>query len=165
MLGEIDDGGLMRVRVSGLTIGIGFRDRIADGWWSLRLWFIAKFDGGEVNAECVDDGRDKAGASCGWIWCCTGELSGEPLDRDDRSEEPEVTDCRCKLSVRVSREAKSSGQHTSSQVKRLGQNSMSSSRSKERPASKRALKTASAGGSLEMTFSAAFIACDCWCCC
>lgn len=32
MLGEIDDGGLMRVRVSGLTIGIGLRDRIADGW-------------------------------------------------------------------------------------------------------------------------------------
>ena len=32
MLGEIDDGGLMRVRVSGLTIGIGLRDRMADGW-------------------------------------------------------------------------------------------------------------------------------------
>lgn len=32
MAGEMEDGGLMRVRVSGLTIGIGLRDRMADGW-------------------------------------------------------------------------------------------------------------------------------------
>lgn len=32
MAGEMEDGGLIRVRVSGLTIGIGLRDRIADGW-------------------------------------------------------------------------------------------------------------------------------------
>jgi len=31
MPGEMDDGGLARVRESGLTIGMGFLDRIADG--------------------------------------------------------------------------------------------------------------------------------------
>jgi hypothetical protein len=31
MLGEMDDGGLMRVRVSGFTMGIGVRDRMAEG--------------------------------------------------------------------------------------------------------------------------------------
>jgi len=31
MPGEIDDGGLMRVRVSGFTMGIGLRDRMAEG--------------------------------------------------------------------------------------------------------------------------------------
>lgn len=46
MLGEIDDGGLMRLRVSGLTIGIGLRDLIADGWCSFMA-FIEKFAGGE----------------------------------------------------------------------------------------------------------------------
>lgn len=28
------------------------------------------------------------GVTCctGWIWCCRGEVSGEPLERDERSE-------------------------------------------------------------------------------
>lgn len=45
MLGEMDDGGLMRFRVSGLTIGIGLRDRIADGWCNFIELFIEKFGG------------------------------------------------------------------------------------------------------------------------
>jgi hypothetical protein len=28
------------------------------------------------------------GVTCctGWIWCCKGEVSGEPLEREERSE-------------------------------------------------------------------------------
>lgn len=58
MLGEMLDGGLIRVRVSGLTMGIGLRDRIADGWCSLRL-FMAKAVGGETYAA---PGRFNVGA-------------------------------------------------------------------------------------------------------
>ena len=38
------------------------------------------------------------GATCctGWIWCCSGEVSGEPLDSDDRSEEAEWMECSCR---------------------------------------------------------------------
>lgn len=39
-------------------------------------------------------GTFSVGARCGCICCCSGELSGDPLDRDDRSDEPDVTDCR-----------------------------------------------------------------------
>lgn len=95
MPGEMDDGGLARVRESGLTIGMGFLDRMADGWCIFRLWFMARFVGGETYAECPALGRDRAGVKCGWIWCWRGEFWGEPLDSEDRSEEPEVTDCRC----------------------------------------------------------------------
>ena len=57
---------------------------------------MAKLDGGEAYAECAEAGNVRAGVRCGWIWCCSGELSGEPLDSDDLSDEPEVTDCRLK---------------------------------------------------------------------
>jgi len=67
MPGEMDDGGLMRVRVSGLTMGIGFRDRMADGWCSLRLWFMAKLEGGDTYAECAEPGTEREGVRCGWI--------------------------------------------------------------------------------------------------
>lgn len=36
------------------------------------------------------------GVTCcwaGWIWCCRGEDSGEPLDRDERSEADELIEC------------------------------------------------------------------------
>jgi len=48
MAGEMDDGGLIRVRVSGLTIGIGFLDLMAEGWWIFRLLFIANVLGGDT---------------------------------------------------------------------------------------------------------------------
>lgn len=32
----------------------------------------------------------------GWIWCCSGEVSGEPLDSDARSDEAEWMECSCK---------------------------------------------------------------------
>lgn len=37
------------------------------------------------------------GVTCwtGWIWCCRGEVSGEPLESDDRSEEAEWMECNC----------------------------------------------------------------------
>lgn len=88
MFGEIDDGGLMRLRVSGLTIGIAFLVRIAEGWWRWRL-FMANVVGGETY-EAPDKAND--GPRWGCIWCCNGELSGEALANDDRSEEPDVMD-------------------------------------------------------------------------
>ena len=56
---------------------------------------------------------------------------------------------------------------TSSKLSRFGQNSMSSSRSNERPASNRARKTESDGASLAASFSRALncAACCCCCCC
>ena len=60
---------------------------------------MAKLDGGDTYAECAEPGSDKEGVRCGWIWCCNGEFSGEPLDNDERSEVPDVTDCRCNESV------------------------------------------------------------------
>lgn len=35
------------------------------------------------------------GVTCwaGWIWCCKGDESGDPLDRDDRSETDEWIEC------------------------------------------------------------------------
>lgn len=53
---------------------------------------MAKAVGGETYEAAP--GRARAGAMCGCICCCNGELSGDPLDSDDRSEEPEATDCR-----------------------------------------------------------------------
>lgn len=37
------------------------------------------------------------GVTCctGCIWCCSGEVSGEPLESDDRSEEAEWMECNC----------------------------------------------------------------------
>jgi hypothetical protein len=31
----------------------------------------------------------------GWIWCGRGEESGEPLERDDRSDAEEWIECSC----------------------------------------------------------------------
>lgn len=39
------------------------------------------------------------GVTCctGWIWCCRGEVSGDPLERDDRSDEAEWIECSCRF--------------------------------------------------------------------
>lgn len=58
----------------------------------------------------------------GVTWWDCGLDSGEPLDSDDRSDEEEME------TISVS-------------VRRFGQNSISSSRSKDRPASKRDRKS------------------------
>ena len=95
---------------------------------------------GGAYADVAAEDNDSAGVICsGCIWCWSGDDSGDPLDRDDRSE-PEETDCFCMESVSTDNALKlwpEGGKHTSSNVRRLGQNSKSSSRSKERPASKR----------------------------
>lgn len=42
--------------------------------------------------ELVEAGeREIAGATCctGWIWCCRGEVSGDPLESEERSDEAE----------------------------------------------------------------------------
>lgn len=41
--------------------------------------------------------REMVGVTCcaGWIWCCRGDESGDPLDRDDRSEAEEWIESSC----------------------------------------------------------------------
>lgn len=102
----------MVIPVDGLTIGIALRPRVAAGWCSLRLscWFW-KLGGTKAGDEEL---RENAGAT---VWgCCVGDDSGELLASEERSEALEI-------------ETKSLS------VNRPGQNSMSSSRSNERPAS------------------------------
>jgi hypothetical protein len=43
--------------------------------------------------------REMAGVTCctGWIWCCRGEVSGEPLEREERSDEAEWMECSYKV--------------------------------------------------------------------
>jgi len=93
MPGEMDDGGLaMRLPVEGLTIGMALlRERIAEGWWILRLLLLV-YVGGDMYAEVAAEEMDNAGVICGCIWAWSGDDSGEPLDSDERSEDPEVTD-------------------------------------------------------------------------
>ena len=46
--------------------------------------------------------KERAGVTCcGWICVCSGEESGEPLEREDWSDEAEWMDCllRKKISV------------------------------------------------------------------
>lgn len=67
-----------------------------------------------------------------------GDDSGEPLARDERSEALEMETNygrRVRWVATGERAVSSGGILTSVSVRRLGQNSMSSSRSKERPAS------------------------------
>jgi hypothetical protein len=41
------------------------------------------------------DDREKLGVTCGvgWIWCWRGEDSGEPLDKEERSDDEEWMEC------------------------------------------------------------------------
>lgn len=48
--------------------------------------------------ELVETGdKEIDGVTCwaGWIWCWSGDESGEPLERDDRSEPDEWMECSC----------------------------------------------------------------------
>ena len=112
---------------------------------------MANVVGGDTYEE---PGRANEGARCGCIWCCIGELSGEALAKEDRSDEPDVTDWRCNGQNMNNIK---SGSHTSSQVNKFGQNSRSSSKSKDRPASNRARNAVNAGGSTMTGFSTCFV--------
>jgi len=99
--GETDDGGLAtRMPVLGLTIGMAPAFR-ADGWKIFRLLLLMKLGGGAY-ADVAAEDKDRAGVicCCGWICCCSGEDSGDPLERDERSDEAECIDC---LSSKVRR--------------------------------------------------------------
>ena len=189
----------MVIPVVGLMMGMTLRVRLAAGWLKLTLlglaatlaptlvWTKALVEAGE---------REMAGVTCctGWIWCCRGEVSGEPLESEERSDEAEWMECSYKIKMSTtnkferlrccccrcfcswptvgrpsqqgvvlirgaqghdgggrkgegSRCRNRQSQRTSSSVRRLGQNSKSSSRSKERPASNRARKAVTAGAS------------------
>jgi len=76
----------MVMPVSGLTMGMALRGRVAAGWWSLReddddwLWNVGGMNGGD------DELREKTGATCTG---CEGECSslGDQLACEDSSEE------------------------------------------------------------------------------
>lgn len=78
--------------VTGLMMGMGFRARVAEGWWSFSadcwLWYPGGMKGGD--AEC----RAKADAT--WVGCCVGEPCGELLASDDRSEDELFIDTSCR---------------------------------------------------------------------
>jgi len=62
--GEMDDGGLaMRVPVEGFTMGMALvRDeRIAEGWWILRLLLLLVKLGGDIYADVAAEEMDRAG--------------------------------------------------------------------------------------------------------
>jgi hypothetical protein len=79
--------------VLGLTIGMALRVRTADGWWSLRVSCVVVNVGGDMYAEVAAEDNDNAGVTCcGCIWSWRGDESGEPLEREERSEEAEWMD-------------------------------------------------------------------------
>jgi len=62
--GEMDDGGLaMRLPVEGFTMGMALvRDeRIAKGWWILRLLLLLLKLGGDIYAEVAAEEIARAG--------------------------------------------------------------------------------------------------------
>lgn len=122
-LGETDCGGLDMLRpVIGLTMGMALRVRVAAGWWSFNGVETAAGTKG-VELE-LSEKLDSGATVCDW-----GEAWGEPLDNDERSEDAEWTETM------------------SPSVSRVGQNSRSSSRSKERCSSKRWRKLVTAAAS------------------
>lgn len=148
--GDNDTGGLgMEMPVAGLTMGIALRPRAAEGWCSLKLegwdWKLGGTKGGD------DELSEKAGAT---VWgCCVGEDSGELLASEERSEAEMETSCWRGESERLRKDEGDEapdleGLLTSLSVSRPGQNSRSSSRSKDRPASKRVRKADRAAVSL-----------------
>jgi len=48
--------------------------------------------GGDMYADVTAEEIDKAGVICGCICDWRGDDSGEPLDSDERSEDPDVID-------------------------------------------------------------------------
>lgn len=141
LAGDTECGGLDILKVAGLIIGIAaaLRARVAAGWCNLRFvgwlcWYEGMY-GFELELR-----ENVSGAT--W-WDC-GECSGEPLDSDDRSDDEEWMET---MSV---------------SVRRVGQNSRSSSRSKERPASYRCRKlvTATASSSFRTLLNCLCEFCD-----
>lgn len=94
----------MVIPVVGLMMGMTLRVRLAAGWLKLTwlglaatlaptlAWTKALVEAGE---------REMAGVTCctGWIWCCRGEVSGEPLESEERSDEAEWMECSYKIKM------------------------------------------------------------------
>lgn len=134
----------MLIPVLGLTIGIALRMRVAAGWCIFKFakfcWVCWKGMYGldwELREKFADTCCDGS---------CVGDEFGELLARDERSEDEECIETNCEVYQYLI--LKSSSMHqvdmmmtmgllrlTSFSVKRAGQNSMSSSRSKDLPAS------------------------------
>lgn len=87
--GDTDGGGEATARVLGSTIGMALRLRWARGAWIFVCcatdedWLLYEFE-----LKLPDEGGRRK-LDEGWIWCCKGECSGEPLDSDDRSDPAE----------------------------------------------------------------------------
>lgn len=113
----------------------------------------------EPELKLPEDGGSKK-LDEGWIWCCRGECSGEPLDSEDRSEPAEWMDCSCR-SVSMCREGANHSltqslnkrKLTSSSVSKWnGQNISSSSMSNDRAASNSLRKFCSIADSIAASF-------------
>lgn len=144
LAGDTEGGGLLIVApVAGFTIGMALRPRVAAGWCNLRLecwlWKAGGTKGGE------DELSEKAGAT---LWgCWVGDESGEVLASEDRSEALWMDtswDDSGLVGLEDRDEFTDPAGLTSLSVSRLGQNSRSSSRSKDLVASKRVRKVSSA---------------------
>ena len=72
------------LRVLGSTIGIALRVRCARGWCSF-IWLCWNEPELKVFGVAAESTKDGVGCAV----CCKGEASGEPEDREDRSEELE----------------------------------------------------------------------------
>ena len=92
------------------------------------MWNVGGIKGGE------DELREKPGATL--LGCCVGEDSGELLAKDDLSDALEIDTSCCDESQNWDEQEEVVGDPakvlTSVSVSRLGQNSISSSKSKER---------------------------------
>ena len=78
-----------RMPVWGLTIGMGLRARAAEGWCSL-VCGVVDWCGGEKWENGLGAAGSEGVGAAGWLGraCrCNGDVSGELLDRDDRSED------------------------------------------------------------------------------
>lgn len=92
-------------------MGIGLRVRVAEGWYNFAVCWDCKVGRVKDGDEAL---RENTGAACVG---CEGECSGELLAREERSDDALWMDTR------------------SFSDNRPGQNSKSSSKSKDRPAS------------------------------
>lgn len=107
--GDTEAGGLDRAPSFGFTIGIAFRMRVAAGWCNFKVDTLKP----EWTNGWEFELREKLAEGDRLTWVDWGELEGDPLDSEERSEEEELIDT-ISLSVR-----------------RLGQNSASSSKSND----------------------------------
>lgn len=88
----------MVIPVVGLTMGMTLRVRLAAGWLKL-IWLGLAATLAWTKALVEAGEREMAGVTCctGWIWCCRGEVSGEPLESEERSDEAEWMECSYKI--------------------------------------------------------------------